>query len=131
MLVNMYLKAAVTHTSASYVFTDAAYHWLDACAGGVEGDRCREFGSGSMGVHEQTLKHRGYDAGGFPPFHHHHCHDTGTWTSYGNMCDTCVILAMLSIILIMCVSLQVNKIVAMKLCDIGVFKVPIPFIINI
>ena len=45
--------------------------------------------------------------------------------------DICAISAMFSTILIMSVSLQVNKIVAMKLCEIGVFKVPIPVITNI
>lgn len=79
-----------------------------------------------MGVPEHPLQQRGDDAGGRPALPHHHCHDTGTQGS------KCASLSPVNDALCdsVSLSLQVNRIVAMKLCDIGMFTVHILIIFN-
>lgn len=100
-----------------YVPTDAGDHWLDNCTGGVQGNGFKHFGPGIMGVYEPSLKHRRNDARCFPPLHPHHCHDKGNLSLKLDLC-----LAISFVRLSMCVCLQVNRIVAMKLSDKGTLR---------
>lgn len=74
-----------------------------------------------MGVSQQPLEQRSNDARGRPALPHHHRHDTGTQVSQcvslfpvrNTLCDSDMSL-----------SLQINRIVAMKLCEIGTITGP-------
>lgn len=96
------------------VSTDPGDNRLDHGTGGDQGDGCKHLGPGTLGVYEPSLKHRCNDARCFPPLHHHNCHDKGIPSLKVHLC-----LAGSSVRLSMCVCVQVNRIVAMKLSDKG------------
>ena len=108
----------VRPTRVTGVSTDPGDHGPDTHLGGVQGDCSRTLGWGLMGVPQHPLQQWSDDAGRRRPLPHHHRHDSGTQVSW------CVSVPYRWHSLWLwprLLSLQINRIVAMKLCDIGLF----------